>query len=67
MFEPGTSVRRITLTKCARPDITDLDEFNKTISGSSPINFEKDAQLFDESFDFRQKGTVPGFSDEAHS
>ena len=41
------------------------NNFNKNITGSSPINFEKDAPLFDKSIDCPQNGAVPAFSGSA--
>lgn len=42
-----------------------LSEIHKNITGTSPINFEKDVPLFDQSFSCPQNGAVPAFDGEA--
>ncbi|KAI0668758.1 hypothetical protein C8Q78DRAFT_245368 [Trametes maxima] len=42
-----------------------IGDFNKNISKSSPLDFEKDIPLFDQKIDCPQKGNVPAFSGEA--
>ncbi|KAI0757756.1 hypothetical protein C8Q80DRAFT_1092088 [Daedaleopsis nitida] len=42
-----------------------LSDFNKTISDSSPLDFQKDVPLFEKSFDCPQNGAVPAFSGSA--
>ncbi|KAI0638754.1 hypothetical protein C8Q77DRAFT_1151788 [Trametes polyzona] len=42
-----------------------LGDFNKNVTASSPLNFEKDFPIFDKKIDCPQKGKVPAFSGEA--
>ncbi|OJT15610.1 hypothetical protein TRAPUB_5938 [Trametes pubescens] len=42
-----------------------IGNFNKNITGSSPINFDKDFPIFDQKIDCPQNGAVPAFSGEA--
>ena len=44
--------------------LADLSDFNKNITGSSPLDFEKDVNLFDQSIDCPQSGAIPGFKGE---
>ncbi|KAI0653807.1 hypothetical protein C8Q70DRAFT_1048306 [Cubamyces menziesii] len=42
-----------------------IGDFNKNITGTSPINFSKDFPLFDKQISCPQQGNVPAFSGEA--
>ena len=44
--------------------LENIGEIHKNISGSSPINFEKDVPLFDKSINCPQSGAFPAFSGE---
>ena len=43
----------------------DLNDFNKNITGSSPLDFSKDVNLFDTSIDCPATGLTPAFSGNA--
>ena len=45
--------------------LADLSDFNKNITGSAPLNFEKDVSLFNTSIDCPQNGAIPGFKGSA--
>ncbi|KAI0364910.1 hypothetical protein BV20DRAFT_973864 [Pilatotrama ljubarskyi] len=53
-----------TLAGLAQVHANFLGDFNKNITGSSPLNFEKDFPLFDKQISCPQKGNVPAFSGE---
>ncbi|KAI8969672.1 hypothetical protein BD414DRAFT_428107 [Trametes punicea] len=42
-----------------------IGNFDKNISNSSPLNFEKDFPLFDQKISCPQQGSIPAFSGEA--
>ncbi|TFK84342.1 hypothetical protein K466DRAFT_602089 [Polyporus arcularius HHB13444] len=45
--------------------LKNLSEVHKNITGSAPLDFEKDVPLFDQSFSCPQNGAVPAFDGEA--
>ncbi|KAH9920543.1 uncharacterized protein BXZ73DRAFT_104669 [Epithele typhae] len=46
--------------------LSNLNTFDKNVTNSSPINFEKNSPLFDTSIDCPAVGSIPAFSGSAH-
>lgn len=65
MPPPNGALAKRGFFSWVKDTLKSLSEFDQELKGSSPLNFEGEVPIFDQSFDCPQNGAVPAFGGRA--